>query len=103
MPRLIEHRIPITLKHFTLKTKINFSLDKKRNCTAMQLITLDRAGLLARLAKALLECNIRLRHAKIVTIGERTEDYFLITDQDNQPITDSALQEQLAEKIRLYL
>jgi [protein-PII] uridylyltransferase len=45
------------------------------------------------------EFGISVRKAKISSIGERVEDFFFITDSNNQPISDPELCRQLQQAI----
>lgn len=73
-------------KHFPITTKIHFRNDEKNQHTQMEVVTNDRPGLLARIASGMLECNVLLQNAKISTFGERAEDIFLITNNQQQPL-----------------
>jgi len=53
----------------------------------------DRPGLLARVGWALADCKVRLQNAKIITIGERAEDVFFITDAHNRPLDPARFDE----------
>ncbi len=79
-------------KHFPIETRVLFREDANNHRTEMEVISGDRPGLLARIAKGLVECNIRLQNAKIATFGERAEDIFFLTDNEDQPI--STVQQQ---------
>jgi len=83
--------LPRQLKHFPIETEVLFRQDEKNQRTIMEVIAGDRPGLLARLARALMECKTLLQNAKIATFGERAEDIFFITDSNHQPL---ATQEQ---------
>lgn len=87
--------LPRRLRHFRTPTQINFSLDERNNRTVLELITGDRPGLLAHVGYAFSRCGIRINNAKIVTVGERAEDVFFITDANNEPLTDPGKQEAL--------
>jgi len=91
------------LKHFKTPTDISFSQDTRNQRTVMEMITADRPGLLSKIGRGLMDCNIHLQNAKIATIGERVEDAFFISDKDKQPITDSAALEKLRQTIIDYL
>lgn len=95
LPPPAKCSLPRRLRHFSTVTQINFSLDERNNRTALELITGDRPGLLAHVGYAFGQCGVRLKNAKIATIGERAEDVFFVTDADNEPLTDPARQEQL--------
>ena len=99
----ITRRAPRQLKHFTIETQVSFSCDRHNRYTIAELITTDRPGLLARVGRAFVECNVRLHNAKIVTFGEKVEDIFFITDQNNRPLEDSGQLERLRATILKYL
>ncbi|MGZ8223895.1 MAG: hypothetical protein ACXW0H_02185, partial [Methylobacter sp.] len=63
----------------------------------------DHAGLLSKIGRAFIKQNVNLHSAKITTIGSRAEDMFYITDQQLQPIADSARQEQIRREILTML
>jgi [protein-PII] uridylyltransferase len=75
-------------KHFTIPTEVLFRDDPSNPRTQMEVITNDRVGLLAQIARALLECEVLLQNAKIATFGERAEDIFFITDKHDQPLPE---------------
>jgi len=93
---LVERTRPAArqLRHFNTPTEVDFSEDTRNQRTAMELITGDQPGLLARIGQIFAELNIRLQNAKIATNGERAEDVFFITDTNNDPLSAS-LQQQL--------
>jgi len=76
------------LKHFNIPTQINFMPDEKNNRNIMEVITIDRPGILSRIGMALDFCGARLQGAKIATYGARVEDIFFITDRKNRIIND---------------
>jgi [protein-PII] uridylyltransferase len=92
-PEELSNQIPnLTrqLKHFPIETRVIFRDDTNNNRTEMEVIAGDRPGLLARISKGLIECEILLQNAKIATFGERAEDIFFITDGNNQPLNKEA-------------
>ncbi|HEY9050176.1 MAG TPA: [protein-PII] uridylyltransferase, partial [Gammaproteobacteria bacterium] len=52
-------------KHFQVDTTVKFEQVPAKDVTQMIIATADRPGLLARIGKAFLECNIRVHKAKI--------------------------------------
>jgi [protein-PII] uridylyltransferase len=90
-------------KAFTVKTDVQFWIDKNNQRTAMQVTARDRPGLLSRIARALLDCNVMLQNAKVATFGERAEDIFYITDMNGAPITEEATHTCLRETLIKYL
>ncbi|NOX76016.1 MAG: [protein-PII] uridylyltransferase [Gammaproteobacteria bacterium] len=85
-------------KYFPIETRVLFREDANNHRTEMEVISSDRPGLLARIAKGLVECDIRLQNAKIATFGERAEDIFFLTNNDDQPIS-TAQQHDLRETL----
>lgn len=86
--------LPRALRHFQVEPRIVFRADPARRRTRLALICSDRPGLLAAVAQALRDCAIRVHDARIVTFGERVEDFFEITDDAGQPL-DPAAQDAL--------
>jgi len=86
---IVQRRTPRQLKLFAMPAHVVMSTDPERQITTLELTTSDRPGLLARVGKVFLECQIHLSKAHIVNVGERVEDVFFITDARGQPITDT--------------
>jgi [protein-PII] uridylyltransferase len=95
--------MPRQLKHFDVKTQVTISNDLANQRTIVEVITLDRPGLLARIGRLFMESGVELQNARIATLGERAEDVFFITDKKQQPISDPAVCEQLAGMLREQL
>ncbi len=98
-PDIIQRRVPRQLKLFTTPTRMTISNDPIAQQTVLEVITPDRPGLLARIGRIFVEFGISVRKAKISSIGERVEDFFFITDANNQPISDPDLCRQLQQAI----
>ena len=96
----VSRRIPRRLKSFSTPTKITFSQVPGHQFTTMKLITSDRPGLLSQVGWTFASCQIRLHTAKIATLGATAEDIFFITDNNNQPLTET-MQFDLIEKTLL--
>ena len=82
-----------------------FSADKNNQRTIMELVAADRPGLLSTVGQVFIELDIAIHNAKIVTIGERAEDVFYITDVNEAPLTESrctAIREHLIEKLKTH-
>jgi [protein-PII] uridylyltransferase len=68
----------------------------------MELVTGDRPGLLSIVGQTLIEFDINIETAKILTIGERAEDVFYVVDHNDETLDDEAcdkLRERLIERI----
>jgi len=98
-PEIIQRRVPRQLKLFTTPTRMTISNDPVSQQTVLEIITPDRPGLLARIGRIFVEFGISVRKAKISSIGERVEDFFFITDSQNQPISDPDLCHRLQQAI----
>lgn len=99
-PEIVQRRMPRQLKHFDVKTQVTISNDIANQRTIVEVITLDRPGLLARIGRLFMEAGVELHNARIATLGERAEDVFFITDKQHHPISDPAVCEQLANSLR---
>jgi [protein-PII] uridylyltransferase len=73
------------LRHFQMPPRIEFTDIGER--TQLALVCTDRPGLLAAVAQAMAEAQVRVHDARIATFGERVEDFFQITDRQNAPLT----------------
>ena len=91
------------IKAFKFKTDVQFWLDEKQQRTAMQLITTDRPGLLSRIARALLHCEIQLHNAKIATFGERAEDIFYITNAKGKALESEGQFDCIRQALQQYV
>lgn len=100
---LVQKYTPRKLKHFRMPTETIFTQNEQKGCSVLEIITPDRPGILARIGRTLIEQNIRLKNAKITTLGERVDDIFFITDANGQMITDTAQQDALQAAIREQL
>jgi [protein-PII] uridylyltransferase len=81
-----RHVMPRRLKHFPIATEITFRSDPRNLFTIMEVVTRDEPGVLAKIARALIQCKVEILNAKITTFGERAEDIFYITNDANEPI-----------------
>lgn len=96
-------RTPRTIKHFTMPTEITFSQERTNNRTMVEISSVDKPGLLARIGRAFLESNVRVHNAKIATTGAKADDLFHITDFNDKPITDENVQQNITKKLISYL
>jgi [protein-PII] uridylyltransferase len=103
-PEAIAHSpprpIPRQLRHFDIKTRITTELSSDGSLTLMEIITGDRPGLLASISRALVDNHLRIHDAKISTIGEIAENIFMLSDDQNEPITDPERLQQLTQTVK---
>ena len=83
---------------FTTPTQVHFSRSESDDQTVLELIAADRPGLLSTVGQAFIEHEIDIASAKIMTIGERAEDVFYISDENGEPLTE-AIQNRLREAL----
>ena len=91
VPKLTQKRLPRQLRHFDVPTQISFAFNEASNQHIMSLQTLDQPGLLARVGQVFLQQEIEVHAARITTLGERAEDMFYISDQNDAPLTPAKL------------
>ena len=72
-------RVSRQLRHFPITPEVNIRPDEKGASYALSIIAGDRPGLLYAIALVLGKYDINLITAKIVTLGERAEDVFLVS------------------------
>ena len=90
-PKLTQRRMPRQLRHFDVATTINFEFNDASNQHIMSLETLDQPGLLARVGQVFLQQKIEVHAARITTLGERAEDMFYISDQNDDALSADRL------------
>lgn len=96
---IVTRRTPRLLKQFATPTQTQLSNDIARSCTVLEVISPDRAGLLATIARVFMDFDIDMRNAKISTLGERVEDVFFITDSEGKPLGDPEICSNLEREI----
>ena len=89
--KLTNKRMPRQLRHFEVATVINFEFNEASDQHIMSLETLDQPGLLARVGQTFLQEQIEVHAARITTLGERAEDMFYISDQNDKPLSAERL------------
>lgn len=76
------------LRSFSIPTQVNFLSAFNDSQTYMELIALDKPGLLACVGEVFANLDLSLSSAKIATIGEHIEDLFILTDKHNKALDD---------------
>ncbi|WP_193393424.1 [protein-PII] uridylyltransferase [Legionella steelei] len=106
VPAVARKRLSRALAHFNVKTQIHYNEDLTYHQTRLFLVTGDRPGLLATIGRVFSTLNIHLHNAKIVTAGERAEDTFYITNQQNQSLNNEEkelLKQKLIQELQMTL
>ncbi|QSX32516.1 bifunctional uridylyltransferase/uridylyl-removing protein GlnD [Shewanella avicenniae] len=86
------------MKPFNVATQVGFIPSKRQRTTMMELIALDTPGLLAKVGEIFYRCGFTLQSAKITTIGERAEDFFILQTVDGKAL-DEQQQRQLQDAL----
>jgi len=97
-PFAVSRRPPRQARMFNTPTQISVSVDERNRRSVLQLTAGDRPGLLCDVGKVLMAERIELQAAKIMTVGERAEDVFYLTDFDNRPLAPADA-ERLKERL----
>lgn len=87
------------LAHFRVKTEVRFLNIEKTEHTEMELVVLDKVGLLADVSQIFSELHLSLQNAKITTVGEKAEDFFILTNPAGLALNES---ERIHLQERIY-
>ncbi|POZ63458.1 [protein-PII] uridylyltransferase [Chromobacterium alticapitis] len=97
-----QGRISRHLKHFPITPQVSIRPDDKDNYFILSIVAGDRPGLLARIAKVLADYRLNVQSAKIMTLGSRAEDSFLISGPGLKDDKNSlALEAKLIDALRV--
>jgi len=66
--------------------------DERNHRSVLEIIAADRPGLLCDIGKVMMDERIDLLGAKIMTVGERAEDVFYVSDSQQGPLADERAQ-----------
>ncbi|MDD0823035.1 bifunctional uridylyltransferase/uridylyl-removing protein GlnD [Mannheimia sp. AT1] len=83
---------PIKHSSFKRKTRLRFLENSSEQQTAFELFTLDREGLLAQIGYIFNRLHLNLINAKITTIGERVEDFFVVSTLEGRALSEQEKQ-----------
>jgi [protein-PII] uridylyltransferase len=93
---------PRHLRHFRIAPQVQFADSADGRRSVLSLVCTDRPGLLADVAQVLRAHRVRVHDARIATFGERAEDVFRITDEQDRPLSAApkqALHDALVARI----
>ena len=93
-------RLPRQLKPFMGVSQIILSHELQTRQVDVEVITLDRPGLLVQIADVFTEFELAVHSAKIVTLGERAEDIFSISTKGSDRLQDPAFCQQLCDALQ---
>jgi [protein-PII] uridylyltransferase len=90
------------VRMFTTPTQVDFSADPDQGRTLVEVVAGDRPGLLSEIGQVFWDQKVELHGAKIMTVGERAEDVFTVTDENGGRL-DAARCQALADALALAL
>jgi [protein-PII] uridylyltransferase len=94
----VTRAAPRRTRMFRTTASVEFGADTPNKRTVMDLVAADRPGLLSKVGQTFIELGIDIEAAKIMTIGERAEDVFYISDEAGRPL-DSEAKQQLRDNL----
>ncbi len=101
-PLRVHRRAPRQVRMFSTAVQARVSQDPVNSRTVLELVAADRPGLLLQLGTLFEEHSVVLHNAKISTLGERAEDVFFITTNQNKRL-DGVHCERLVNAIETNL
>ncbi|MAF84354.1 MAG: [protein-PII] uridylyltransferase [Gammaproteobacteria bacterium] len=93
IPVTVTRRAPRQVRLFDTAILVSFVQDDVNRRTIMEIVAGDRPGLLCEVGQILRSHEIVIQTAKVLTIGERAEDIFYITDHSGNPLSAAACDE----------
>ncbi len=82
----VTRRPPRQVRMFTTPTLVSFAGDETNKRTVMEIVAGDRPGILCQVGQVLRDHRVAIHAAKILTVGERAEDVFYVTDMAGAPL-----------------
>ncbi|HEY2576394.1 MAG TPA: ACT domain-containing protein, partial [Streptosporangiaceae bacterium] len=73
--------------------------DASRTATVVEIRAHDEPGLLWRMGRALGECGLDVRAARVETLGAEAVDVFYVVDGCGRPVKDLHLRGQVAARV----
>ena len=81
---------------FDTEVQVSIAQDHDNCRTVLELVTGDRLGLLLQISQIFEQHNVSLHNAKITTLGEKAEDIFFITTNENMPLHEQLCNELIS-------
>jgi [protein-PII] uridylyltransferase len=102
-PQLSKRRLPRRLRELPHPTKVSIKPTAGGLASYITVLASDRPGLLATIAGIFVELDLQIQSAKIATLGERVEDTFVVTDQNDRAVVEGEASYTLKETIRQHI
>lgn len=98
----VVRKLPRRLRAFKTPVRIGFSAAHGGEKTLMDIECSDRPGLLSHISAVMLSCGVRIHDARITTLGDRVEDAFIISDNQDAPLSRE-LRAELRQNLKKML
>jgi [protein-PII] uridylyltransferase len=79
LPAPVKGRMSRQSRHFPVTPEVRLQPDERGSRFLLSLVATDRMGLLYSIARVLAQHGLNVHTAKILTLGERAEDVFLVS------------------------
>ncbi|NVJ60468.1 MAG: [protein-PII] uridylyltransferase [Gammaproteobacteria bacterium] len=102
MSKKVQRHVSSRIQHFDVPTNVRFNSEDHMRYTELELTALDQPGLLAAIGEAIRKCNMSIHSARIITLGEKVEDYFEISTIDRKTLNKeqkATLKQELLSQI----
>jgi len=100
LPAPLKGRLSRQSRHFPVSAAVQLNADESGQHYLLSLVATDRLGLLYAVARVLARHDVNVQTAKILTLGERVEDVFLIDGPElSQPKQQLQLERDLLEAL----
>jgi len=101
LPSAAKGRVSRQVRHFPMTPEVHIRSDENGRYFVLAITAGDRPGLLYRIARVLGEYHLDLHTAKIVTLGDRAEDTFLVSGEAlHHPQTVLLLEQELLQVLQ---
>ncbi len=91
-------QVPKRVTHFRFPVQVNFIKIHAKSRTMIEIVALDRPGLLATIGQVFQQEKVNIHSAKITTFGEKADDVFTISTLENNALSEQEKQ-HLAEQL----
>lgn len=78
---------------------VRFDDVSSSNATFLEVRAPDSLGLLHRVARAIADLGLDIRHARVLTLGDEVVDAFYVAEQGGGPVTDAAHRTEITRAI----
>jgi len=91
-PLVVSRRLGRQVRMFHTPTQMQITVDERNQRSVLEITAGDRPGLLCDIGKVMMEERVDLLAAKIMTVGERAEDVFFVSNLAQGPLDETSAQ-----------